>query len=55
MRGVAQATLLTLIGRAVRLVLGNMLVERCDVLSGEAADCTLVDFKDVHLESLQRL
>lgn len=54
-RGVAQATLLTLIGRAVRLVLGNMLVERCDVLSGEAADCTLVDFKDVHLESLQRL
>ena len=54
-RGVAQATLLTLIGRAVRLVLRNVLVERCDVLGGEAADCTIVDFKDVHLEPLQWL
>ena len=47
--GVAQAALLTLVGRAVRLVLGNVLVESCDVLGGEAADGTLVNFKDVHL------
>lgn len=52
--GVAQAALLTLVGRAIRLVLGNVLVESCDVFSGEAADGTLMNFKDVHLEPLQR-
>ena len=55
MGGVAQAALLTLIGRSVRLVLGNVLVEGSDILGGEAADSTLVNFEDVHLEPLQRL
>lgn len=50
--GVAEATLLTLVAQAIGLVLGNVLMESCDVLSGEAADGTLVNFKDVHLEPL---
>lgn len=53
--GVAQAALLTLVGGAVGLVLGNVLVESGDVFGGEAAHGALVDFEDVHLESLQRL
>lgn len=53
--GVAEAALLTLVGRAIGLVLGNVLVESRDVLGGEAADGTLVNFKDVHLEPLQWL
>lgn len=53
--GVAQAALLALVGRAVGLVLGNVLVKSRDVLCGEAADGALVNFKDVHLEPLQRL
>lgn len=53
--GVTQAALLTLVGRAIGLVLGNVLMESPNVLSGEATDGTLVNFKDVHLEPLQRL
>jgi len=53
--GEARAALRTLVGRAVGLVLGNVLVENRGVLGGEAADGTLVDFEDVHLEPLQRL
>lgn len=53
--GVAEATLLTLVGRAISPVLGNVFVESSDVLSGVAADSTLVNFEDIHLEPLQRL
>lgn len=53
--GVAEAALLTLEGRAVGLVLGNVLVESGDVLGGEAADGALVNFEDVHLQPLERL
>lgn len=50
--GVAQAALLALVGRAVALVLRNVSVESGEVLAGEAADSTLVDFGDVHFEPL---
>lgn len=50
--GVAQATLLALEGGAIRLVLGNVLMESCDVLSGKAADRTFVNFEDIHFEPL---
>ena len=53
--GVAQAALLTLEGRAIGLVLGNVFVESGDVLWGEPTNRTLVNFGDVHLEPLQRL
>lgn len=55
MGGVAQAAFLTLVGRAIRLVLGNVFMESRNVLSGDATDSTLVNFKDVYLEPLQRL
>lgn len=50
--GVAQAALLTLVRRAVALVLGDVAAESRDVLGGPAADGALVNFKDVHLEPL---
>lgn len=50
--GVAQATLLALVGRAVALVLGDVSVKSCEVVGGEAADSTLVYFEDVHFEPL---
>lgn len=53
--GVAEAALPTLEGRAVELVLREVLVEGGDVLGGETADGALVNFEDVHLELLQRL
>ena len=54
-RGVAEAALLTLVRRSVRLVLGKVLVEGADVLAGEAANGALVNFENVDFELLQRL
>lgn len=50
--GVAQAALLALVGRAVALVLGDVSVKSCEVVGGEAADSTLVNFGDVHFKPL---
>lgn len=53
--GVAKAAFPALVGRAVRLMLGDVFVELKEVLCCEATHRTLVDFENVDLQLLQRL
>lgn len=55
MRGVAEPALPALVGRTVGSVLGNVFVELKQVLSGEAADGTFMNFENVDLQLLERL
>lgn len=52
---VAESTFPALVGRAVRFVLGNVFVKLEKVFCREAANSTLVNFKDIYLQLLQRL
>lgn len=54
-RRVAEAALAALVGRAVRLVLRDVLVELQQVLRGEAAHGALVHLEHIDLQLLQGL